>query len=1166
MRSTAEGTHHPGSAMKQHVSSVRRSIVLGVAAVTLLGGAGASSAAQQAQDRLVIDNPANYTPQVLDGEVDAIAQVGDTVIIGGLFSSVQEVGATSAVTRNNIVAFNRLTGKLSTTFLPALDGTVRGIAAAPDGKSIYIGGSFNSVNGVKALKVAQLDATTGAKVASFNPPNVNAIVRDVKLQSNRLFIAGEFTAPRNLVAELSPSTGAVQPFTATFAGTSFPSTLNNGGYAPAQAAPLVYKIDLNPGASKLAVVGNFATVNTQDRNQLALFDLIGPTTGQLSNWQTNRFRDSRCYNVFSYIPRDVEFSPDGSYFVVGTTGGYGQPGGPAAKSMCDSVSRWNSSMTGSDLAPTWVDYSGGDSTYTVGVTGAAIYTGGHTRWFNNPFAGDAAGPGAVPREGISALDPTNGLPLSFNPGRVRGQGVFAFLATSDGLWVGSDTAFIGGENHGRIALLPLATAGTKLVPQPTVTPLPVDVYRAGAPQPAQPQPTNVLYRLNAGGPALAAVDGGPAWSADDGALRNTGSNTSGGADAIMSLSPDVPSSTPWALYSAERWDPGLAGDGQELQYHFPVPVGKHVQVRVYMGNQCGCTSTVGSRVFSATIDGSPFFTNLDLVGTFGHRVGGVVKNVAPITSDGSVDITFLHNVENPLVNGIEIIDADAPVPSTAAQDTLSKGRYAGSDADPAAAPTSLAPGGAAWSTTRGAFTANGKLYTADSRGGLSVRTITGTAFGAARAVALNGLGAFAVETQSMTGLFYENGRIFFTLAGDPNLYSRYFTTEDEVVGAERFVVTGGTGTAWQNVAGMFLASNNVYTVDAPTGRLNATPWTPGSSADATGGSPSGTVAPAAGSLSDWRARALFTLPAAAVNTPPKAVARVTCGGATCTFDGSGSTDPGGSVSSWTWSFGDSTTATGQTTSHTYATSGSYPVTLTVTDAQGASATDSTQSATVVVPPTQTISFVGASASTQTASASTFTTSVPAGAQAGDGMLLSFSMNTAVATTPAVPVGWTLVKAVTPTSARPIGSWIWQKVAMANEANVTVTVTPGATNKGSLSLVAYRGTNATSPVADSALVLETVNRPTHTTPVLTTSTPGGWVVSYWADKSGATQGWTAPAGQQTRTTFTSTLAGHVSALVTDGGQASTGPVGGITATGGDSELNAVMGTILLVPAP
>jgi PKD repeat protein len=47
-------------------------------------------------------------------------------------------------------------------------------------------------------------------------------------------------------------------------------------------------------------------------------------------------------------------------------------------------------------------------------------------------------------------------------------------------------------------------------------------------------------------------------------------------------------------------------------------------------------------------------------------------------------------------------------------------------------------------------------------------------------------------------------------------------------------------------------------------------------------------------------------------------------------------DPDGNITSWFWEFGDGTNETGMIVSHRYAQKGSYPVTLTVTDDEGAS--------------------------------------------------------------------------------------------------------------------------------------------------------------------------------------------------------------------------------------
>jgi PKD repeat protein len=88
------------------------------------------------------------------------------------------------------------------------------------------------------------------------------------------------------------------------------------------------------------------------------------------------------------------------------------------------------------------------------------------------------------------------------------------------------------------------------------------------------------------------------------------------------------------------------------------------------------------------------------------------------------------------------------------------------------------------------------------------------------------------------------------------------------------------------------------------------------------------------------------------NDPPTAVMSATpsTGAAplVVTFDGSGSTDLGGAVTSWTWTFGDGTMGTGVATTHLYSTPGSYVATLTVTDRGNLS--DSTSRSIVVTAP------------------------------------------------------------------------------------------------------------------------------------------------------------------------------------------------------------------------
>jgi len=69
------------------------------------------------------------------------------------------------------------------------------------------------------------------------------------------------------------------------------------------------------------------------------------------------------------------------------------------------------------------------------------------------------------------------------------------------------------------------------------------------------------------------------------------------------------------------------------------------------------------------------------------------------------------------------------------------------------------------------------------------------------------------------------------------------------------------------------------------------------------------------------------------------------------FDGSGSSDPGGSITSYAWTFGDGGTGSGPTPSHTYTAAGNYTATLTVTDNCGATSTCEA-SVTITLPDNQ----------------------------------------------------------------------------------------------------------------------------------------------------------------------------------------------------------------------
>jgi len=79
--------------------------------------------------------------------------------------------------------------------------------------------------------------------------------------------------------------------------------------------------------------------------------------------------------------------------------------------------------------------------------------------------------------------------------------------------------------------------------------------------------------------------------------------------------------------------------------------------------------------------------------------------------------------------------------------------------------------------------------------------------------------------------------------------------------------------------------------------------------------------------------------------------------ASINFSATGSTDPDGSIASYTWDFGDGTTATGATVSKVYNTVGTFTAALTVTDNGGISNSTSLN-INVTAPVTTTAAYVG----------------------------------------------------------------------------------------------------------------------------------------------------------------------------------------------------------------
>jgi PKD repeat protein len=251
------------SAPGQH----RRSRVVGVwAAVIGLVLAGLTALAAPAsavtavykpgavQERGTTGVTADALPTVqVDGIVWTEVMVGNTVYAGGSFSHALPPNGESgsSTPRGNLLAFDVTTGELITSFAPTLDGQVFTLAVSPDGKTLYVGGTFTHANGSPRSHVASYNIANGALNAFFSSaastiPSGEVKAITVSSDSKTVYIGGSFGSvqghTRSRLAALRNSDGALLT------------------WAPS-ANDIVQALVLTPDGSRVVIGGHFSTMS-----------------------------------------------------------------------------------------------------------------------------------------------------------------------------------------------------------------------------------------------------------------------------------------------------------------------------------------------------------------------------------------------------------------------------------------------------------------------------------------------------------------------------------------------------------------------------------------------------------------------------------------------------------------------------------------------------------------------------------------------------------------------------------------------------------------------------------------------------------------------------------------------------------------------------------------
>ncbi len=144
----------------------------------------------------------NLTGSKAEGNaaVQAFAQLGQTMFVGGNFTGVQRGRNTSPVSRTALAAFDATTGEFISSFNVTFNNQVKDLLALPNGK-LLVAGDFTQVNGSRHVGTVLLDPATGAVDESWDLQISNRLsssggrvsVRAMSLAGDRVYLGGSFT-------------------------------------------------------------------------------------------------------------------------------------------------------------------------------------------------------------------------------------------------------------------------------------------------------------------------------------------------------------------------------------------------------------------------------------------------------------------------------------------------------------------------------------------------------------------------------------------------------------------------------------------------------------------------------------------------------------------------------------------------------------------------------------------------------------------------------------------------------------------------------------------------------------------------------------------------------------------------------------------------------------
>ena len=202
-----------------------------------------------------------------------------------------------------------------------------------------------------------------------------------------------------------------------------------------------------------------------------------------------------------------------------------------------------------------------------------------------------------------------------------------------GLFAGCKTETMSSQT------VPAAPAAAAAPATPAAPAAPAATVAPAAPAAPAPATAAAPIRIKAGLTTQYTDSDGNVWLPDQGFAD--GDTTDRSSDLQIANTKDP------ALYRCERYS--------MTAFSYPVPNGKYI-VKLHFAETYDGISGPGDRVFSFSVQGHEF-KDFDVWVKAGGPNRAYIETVPVEVTDGKVNITFTSKVENPEINGIEILPA-----------------------------------------------------------------------------------------------------------------------------------------------------------------------------------------------------------------------------------------------------------------------------------------------------------------------------------------------------------------------------------------------------------------------------------------------------------------------------------------------------------------------------